>query len=99
MTKINLFKYSNKWTSNYAKTWKWSTTLREQHSELDFSFVDGLDDLLGVLLVDSDTNRLSSSEDALDGTSEGLRERFVVSLHDLSDFLDLLKRKITSVLD
>ena len=91
------------WTAKYVnintKVKEISLEETSFSSELDFTFVDGFDDLLGVLLVDGDANRLSSSEDALDGTGEGLGERFVVSFHDLSDFLDLLKGEITSVLD
>jgi len=94
----NVCRHTHKHTKCKREIWYW-----QEHnfcgSELDFTFVDGFDDLLGVLLVDGDANRLSSSEDALDGTGEGLRERFVVSFHDLSDFLDLLEGEITSVLD
>ena len=64
---------------------------------LDLTVIDLLDDGRGVLAVDSATDRVASSENLLDGSSEGVGVGALTE--DLGHLDHLIEGDVTAVLD
>ena len=67
------------------------------YRNLNFSSVDGIAKILGVLSVDSAADGESSTQDFLDGTLKLSGKRLVS--HSTSDFDDIVKRNVAAVLN
>jgi hypothetical protein len=67
------------------------------YGDLDFTGIDGITDILGVLAIDSAANGESSSQDFLDGTLELTGKRLVA--HDASNLNNVVNGDVTRVLD
>ena len=63
----------------------------------DFASVDGLDDVVWVLVVDTAANGLGSTQNLLGNRGQSLTERLLS--HGLGDLDDVLQLQVTAVLD
>jgi hypothetical protein len=67
------------------------------YGDLDFTGIDGITKILGVLAIDSAANGESSTKDFLDGTLKLTSEGLVT--HGTGDLNNVIKRDVTRVLD